>query len=557
MQIITSLILFLLLVYDVTFAQTDVMIFDVGQGGPGIIIKHARKALVIDFGSSEARGAAAYEKKHHSATPVTFTLQKVQQEASDSDASSSIFLPQTPSSSLVHPHNVGDSATSESSASPQRPSAVQRVVQRHKKTILEKAREALQHIDAITVLITHADADHYNLFPKLFSDDATRLKIKTVILSGFSDQYKQDFLDWVNKFSADTIIYSGTYDGHAKPQRPTTLQEWQRKDYYGRAFNSLVNTDMTPTEQKIVKALAFVGQDAPVVEILSMNAGITQIAGDRRYLANEHTNPGSIVLRIRSSKDDKCALLISGDAENPTWDHILASCIESYQAGRPTHYMIVSHHGSEENGATRKDILAFFKPAVAFISAGRHTGYHHPAREVIDLLEKEMQPDYETKPHYLNYFIQTPQQTPHQERPWRFVAVNTKRPIFSTFSNGLISFDLDESLETVQIEAQRKKEIIVTVAKGVTQFIVGTKCKIDDTTIFSTSRMPSRAVQGFRQKYSFLKKSNFWQYEGDAAHRTIKRIGQENHDEPNYLVAKGGKSGQYLYVYELMQLQKQ
>ena len=244
-----------------------------------------------------------------------------------------------------------------------------------------------------TIVVSHGDKDHYNFIPKLF-DDENPVIIETLILGGFAEDYDASFREWIDRqhkyqqtISASfKIIYTGTSTG----EEGSAPGNWPAAGY-ARAYCSKLE-EKTPTEQRIEYALQFVQEGAlapPILEILSMNAGhameeVTQGTERRKIVrrANYDKNANSIVLRVKTP--DR-SMLFAGDADNATWDHIFTNYYFELERLR-TDYLMISHHGSREEGATRRDVLSILQPKACIGSVGRHLGYHHPHQEAIDLL---------------------------------------------------------------------------------------------------------------------------------------------------------------------------
>lgn len=110
-------------------------------------------------------------------------------------------------------------------------------------------------------------------------------------------------------------------------------------------------------------------------------------------------NDKSLVIGFNLFNTD---FLIMGDASTKVEKLIIQNKIDI-----PCNILHVGHHGS--NTSTSKEWLDFISPNVAIISCGINNKYHHPHKEVIDLLNKKgikiRRTDLEGTITYLHYFV--------------------------------------------------------------------------------------------------------------------------------------------------------
>lgn len=171
--------------------------FPSGQGNT-ILVRHANQAMIIDAGSSEMKFPAAY---HVKATPIerSFELENPQLHEED------LFSLVTARKRTPADHHADSAESSSGGASPDQAPGAKRArggggAAAKKKTrdvyeqaLLASIRALLPQDEAgtlslRTLLITHADEDHYNLIPKIFASKE-KFRVGNVILGGFYAQY--------------------------------------------------------------------------------------------------------------------------------------------------------------------------------------------------------------------------------------------------------------------------------------------------------------------------------------------------------------------------------
>lgn len=462
---ILVVVLFNIVVSFLFAAETEILIIPGGQGNFSVV-KYGSQSIIIDAGSSEMTFSAVYNKK------ATQEVQTYQLKPSSLVRNVEINI-QT-RTDLDHKQDSDETSSNPSSESSEEEGKKRSLSKKAKpETKKKKAKEDYEE-DTLktarylfskatdgsflvkTIIISHADKDHYNLLPKLF-DELNPVIIDTLILGGFAADYEPVFIEWVKRQRITKIIYTGNLTGH---ETDTGMGIWPDSGY-ARSYCSKF-LPATKAEDDILSALRFdpeASSEPPVIEILSMNAGhaMEEIIHDgsihkivRR--SNYDKNANSIVLRITANNK---SMIFSGDADKVTWDHILTNYIFE-RANLRTDYLLISHHGSKEDGATRRDVLDIMQPKACILSVGRHLGYHHPHQENLDLL---LSPDSRlyTIPayHAVSYFghdLEDPKKFIHKSK-------KTKRAIFSTLNSGIISIPLGERFE---VRVSQAKEMIYT-----------------------------------------------------------------------------------------------
>lgn len=490
-----------------TFA-IEIDSFSTGEGST-ILLRHNGEAIMIDAGSSESKFRALYHSKSVK-EENSYTLTAPQPQETNSIGSKSLHLRESSfqddssqsGSSMAHSDNVDNIKLFQEKT---RKNYMEDVLQSIKaKLPCVKKKYFLK-----TLVITHADEDHYNLISKIF-DHSSEFLIENVILSGFKEDYSETFRTWLKLYqemalrsrSIENVIFTGMYNGEGGKQMG------EGENGYARAYYSGM-PGQTKTEKRIEEALTFSSnnkEDAsntPKLKILSMNAGHTMHSdSDLIYISNETQNSNSLVLRLEASGQ---SFLFTGDAENATWNHIRANFWKK-EGQLQTDYLLLSHHGSEQGGATRQDILDLIKPKVCFVSVGRHLGYHHPRQNVLDII-KSLPSLLQTETHIVSYFGRENirDKFSHKRR-------HTTQAIFSTLNHGTLSLTL-QKLEGGQFPVIRTSSYMETICAT----IVGQKFSVDYDNVYCLENRNTTIEEGLAELRKDFEKRNikdvFWRKE--------------------------------------------
>lgn len=232
------------------------------------------------------------------------------------------------------------------------------------------------------IFVSHPDADHYNLISEydFFNQDKTK-----VLIGGNYSLYSKKFQ---KKFSKESciILPKGSGDVYSPELKKNAIE-----------FTSILGK-------------------SPKVEVLTVNASGTSRKEDK--------NEDSMVVKITT---DKYSMLLSGDAEEKTWDSIKKDKKDPLKAD----VFLVSHHGSMTNGSTTKALLERIQPKACLISAGFE--HHHPTLKTIKVLYDyyKQNNSFKTPFHFVTCYDK-------KER----LSVVTNAPIFTTIDNGRLSIDL-------------------------------------------------------------------------------------------------------------------
>lgn len=343
----------------------EVTIFDVGQGNC-VAVKHGHEVMLFDAGSRESSYSKLYDElfgignQRYRFGDKAPSRREVDDDAHEEDEE------------VVKEGAAPDPTVSEEvdTETPPAPG--------YKDVLAEKICQKLladtgDDNTLKAVVISHPDEDHYNLISTIFNE---ALKIETLVLGGDHASYSDGFREWVTAESSggepriNNVYYTGTSTG-------------QVDGPIARPFSAGMGMSAEPysdNEEAILKSLTFSGASVPVVEILAMNAGHSTTPSGVHYVANTDANTNSIVIRLKCGVDS--SFLIPGDADECTWNFIRAVYGGNLEELR-TPCVLLSHHGSGENGENSLEIMKFIKPRVCFISAGVHKGYKHPSRNII------------------------------------------------------------------------------------------------------------------------------------------------------------------------------
>lgn len=489
-------------------------VIDILPSGQGncVLVSYNNQAILIDAGSGEMHFPAAYKEK------VTqdikeFSIKKKEATSSAFSAARNFSTFSARSSGFKGDDSTessGDDIPKKSAKAAKRPrEKASAAVSRNTESTKEKFRESLftsiheklprdkhNHLLLKTLVITHPDEDHYNLIDKIFAEDQD-FYIESIILGGFYANYNSTFQNWLDDNSNSLriggsrigkIFFTGMADGSATSPSGL-LEQGLARSYYS---NMLPVEELTRIEQSIEEALSFKdetdisvpikeadlsfedeanisvskqadlkfgdtfdSEPVPKFQILSMNSGHATEPNGYIRKANEDKNTNSIVLRLGYRGQ---SIIFSADAQIATWRHI-ASHTWAVEKELKANYLLISHHGSKEDGATTQELLNLLEPQACFISAGRNLRYHHPHSETIELLENLHNLYRSSDYHDVSYFC--PDKNKNVKQKFVYRRKSTNLAIFSTLNNGTLSITLGEN--PPMIRASQFKERIYEV----------------------------------------------------------------------------------------------
>lgn len=197
--------------------------------------------------------------------------------------------------------------------------------------ISEVVGDGLIKID--TLVITHADGDHYNLI----QDSLLGMPVGQIFHVGYQNHYKlKIFWAWLQSFPSERVTRLG-------------------KDYYDK-------------------------EGSPNSQINCGDAKVYVLAADIRSNSS-WKNARSIVLLFKYGEFEA---VLTGDATKATERAIMARYSDSFL---DVDLLKVGHHGSLAT-STSQGWTDALSPEIAVISSGKKNGYGHPRYEVIDRLDE-------------------------------------------------------------------------------------------------------------------------------------------------------------------------
>ena len=300
-----------------------------------------------------------------------------------------------------------------------------------------------------TLVISHADTDHYNLIPQVFpaQEEGSDDRIEYMVISGFRDEYLHSFqkwLDWAQKHIIDpaNIIFTGTDD-------PSGLKSAAPARSY---FTGMPVTVKTENEQKIEEALRFHGVPAGEgFQILAMNPTHTSDMDETPPVRlNHEKNKTSMVLRLRYGGD---SIIFPGDAEEETWNRVFSNF---HNQDLKSTYLLLSHHGSRANGATSARVIDVIQPEACLISCGRNMGHEHSARDVLNDMRRS-QRLLKTRAHHVSSFKYIGEDPETKKAIVHHRMGQAARAIFSTANHGHLRIQLGAREKKVHVHYTPEK----------------------------------------------------------------------------------------------------
>ncbi|MBT5389543.1 MAG: hypothetical protein HOK20_04120 [Alphaproteobacteria bacterium] len=460
-----SILLSFVLATGVALAEDPtVSIVDVGQGSCNIVRYHNR-VLFHDAGSNERKISHASELYFHEKDLLedkgTYQLSRGEQGA----------LSTKKDSEGVDAHKEGtsdrgrsDSKDSADSYDSEGEKGKDRDLDAATEAIIGRIHNIIDGVEHITIVVSHADSDHYSLLHQIFTEESDlKGKIKHIVLGGFRDSYirtsgrKSTFQEWLQKMEVlDKVVYSGYRDGF--------LSEGNND-----CHNSLVIAPPYPDERLVSKPLAVdiienslkIADDksSPLATVLSMNAGHKMIDLDRSIVVNPSGNMNSIVVKVGT---DVKSVLFTGDVNAAGWDHMRASWLADELK---SNVLVLSHHGgvssdyrSDSYGATSRSSLQLVDPSTILVSSGYFLGYKHPTEEATSLVKDHLLgKQLRTGKHYVHYFSSSNS---------NFYRKLIDVPFFSTFSSGDISFELMKYEEFEFTASRGRSPVLESIENG-------------------------------------------------------------------------------------------
>lgn len=132
----------------------------------------------------------------------------------------------------------------------------------------------------------------------------------------------------------------------------------------------------------VTQGMRFTFEDAditflwPSEDFLKKNLQFDPLHDENYALSSLDDNDFSVVNFFQQGN---YRILFTGDASIPILNRL------SYQSDLKTTILKIPHHGSK-NGLT-PSFLKLADPRVSVISVGKHNSYHHPSKDVLDMLQ--------------------------------------------------------------------------------------------------------------------------------------------------------------------------
>ncbi|MFF6785683.1 MBL fold metallo-hydrolase [Streptomyces sp. NPDC012510] len=234
----------------------------------------------------------------------------------------------------------------------------------------------LKGLDVLDILIlTHADADHYNKLKAVLQQDFT------INRCYHSDELRAYSANGTSAFLRDNIAGPSAIKKVVKNHDETTLN------------------GVTVAAPDFGNKVDRLGDDGGIVIVDERNCKVTILAaGVNREHNSDHSdekNRGSIVTLIEANGEK---LLLCGDATKST-EHFLMSTASDRLRGRLSNLTLVQagHHGSN-NTSSSQDFVNLVNPKIVVASAGKHIKKDHlPSEEVIERYRKKLTLSSRTK----------------------------------------------------------------------------------------------------------------------------------------------------------------
>ncbi len=246
-----------------------------------------------------------------------------------------------------------------------------------------------------TIVISHSDADHYNLIMYLIQSGD---EVDYIFFGGLPSQYfkedkkRKEFSKWIkNRISKNTKIYFTAIDTspikdfeqilkmednkNFAPYLDSTSDKW--KEYYSEAFDF--------GEQFVLTPLCF---NVPHIEKDNRIVKQKGIAGNNNY---------SIVLKITCGLKG-ASVLLPGDATGIIWDKLLSNKVDL----QSTCY-IASHHGTDKLGCNSEKIVQAISAKIICVSVGAAHQSKLPTKIAVDNFWVPDSLDT-TEPHPIRYY---------------------------------------------------------------------------------------------------------------------------------------------------------
>lgn len=221
-----------------------------------------------------------------------------------------------------------------------------------KRSQIENIVNQLNDQVRLTIVVSHADIDHYGWIPEIVDRLPKHIRIK-LILGGNAQDYE------------------------TKPGNDTPLKKLLR-------LNERCHTTFA-SDMREVDLQAFLPQFTVPLSAMT-TGGATQ------------KNTRSIVLKV-----PEISMLIPGDATGKTTDRILSN--PEFLKYVASQIFIASHHGATSEDANNEAFLRAALVRYLIVSAGKQNKHNHPNAEFVERCLKYLNARQETtKPHFFTFY---------------------------------------------------------------------------------------------------------------------------------------------------------
>ena len=309
-----------------------------------------------------------------------------------------------------------------------------------------------------TVVVTHADEDHYGWLPSLlnYSDPNVTIEIDHIILGGLPVFYgSTSLMPWLlTSFEKNTTFYlPAILDKKICIENPTQTQDSDTYYYSASDFSSLFfdpDPVVRPRFHGFMKDLfmkdAF---DIPDVETTCLGANTMHISvGKKTVYGLNHDEKNADSIALKFAHKDK-SVICMGDCEGKNLK-VIEALWEDYLDMLKCTVFVANHHGSYENGCNDPRYLALYQPRMVVFSHGITT-FGHPRQEVYKFL-RNLNSLSQLEEAKIMYFGVDKKEA---ESSNRYMEWHVFHAYFSTLLDGNIFFNFDDS-STVSVKTDRK-----------------------------------------------------------------------------------------------------
>lgn len=293
-----------------------------------------------------------------------------------------------------------------------------------KETLPVEVKKIMGDKNFHTVVITHADKDHYSLIPFLW-DKANNPE--NLIIGGKIEYYsKSKYITDMQKGGANIITYEKNYASLSKEDKSTGIE--------ADAFAETTFPQMDNVETYILSANQGKEEDKNSDSIVLLLRHDDNLAPSGGGAAGGGGGSGGTQGSITAYN-----IVLTGDASSVVEDSIVSTWNDYEDLFTNNKVLLLGHHGSDSS--TSRNFIEFIKPRHVFFStSGKHRQYFHPRCSVVNIIEGFGTSILPSKEHYLTCGCSAKQQ---------FVTFKTQQSIHSTANQKSISVKIDANSKTL------------------------------------------------------------------------------------------------------------